>query len=202
MIALGIDIWNADPANVQVVWIDDGLASYPMLVNGSQVGSDYGVGQDYYFVIDHEGIVRYRSGAGPLGERFVDEEIREAIEASLEDLAEFLEEEEEEVEEVTTEVAASPQLPARFEVGQAFPNPFNSETTLSFTVNSAGPLTLVLSDLSGRVVRDWSGHFEVGRHSLTWNGRDQEGNALASGVYLASVRQESRVVTRKVTLLK
>lgn len=201
MIVLGIDIWNANPANVQAVWIDDGLASYPMLVNGSQVGSDYGVGQDYYFVVDHEGIVRYRSGPGPLGERFVDGEIREAIEASLEDLAEFLEEEEE-VEEVTTEVSASPQLPARFEVGQAYPNPFNSETTLSFTVSSAGPLALVLSDLAGRVVRDWSGHFEVGRHSLTWNGRDQEGNALASGVYFASVRQGVSATTRKITLLK
>ena len=198
MIALGIDIWDADPANVQAVWVDDGLATYPMLVNGSRVGSDYGVGQDYYFVIDHEGIVRYRSGPGPLGERFVDGEIREAIEASLDDLAEFLAEE----EEVTTEVAASPQLPAGFEVGHLYPNPFNSETTLSFTVSAAGPLTLRLFDLNGRVARDWSGHFEVGRHSLTWDGRDQEGNALASGVYLASVRQESRVVTRKVTLLK
>ena len=197
MIALGIDIWDADPANVRAVWIDDGLATYPMLVNGSGVASDYGVGQDYYFVIDHEGIVRYRSGYAPLGDRFVDGEIRDAVEASLEDLADFLEE-----EEVTTEVAASPQVPARFEVGQAYPNPFNSETTLSFTVNSAGPLTLVLSDLSGRVVRDWSGRYEAGRHSLTWDGRDREGNALASGVYIASARQGSRVITRKVTLLK
>ena len=198
MIALGIDIWDADPANVQAVWVDDGLATYPMLVNGSQVGSDYGVGQDYYFVIDHEGIVRYRSGPGPLGERFVDGEIREAIEASLDDLAEFLAEE----EEVTTEVAASPQLPAGFEVGHLYPNPFNSETTLSFTVSAAGPLTLRLFDLNGRVARDWSGHFEVGRHSLSWDGRDRAGNPLASGVYIASVGQGSRVISRKVTLLK
>ena len=183
------------------MWIDDGLATYPLLVNGSGVGGDYGVGQDHYFVIDHEGIVRYRSGAGPLGERFVDGEIRAAIEASLEDLADFLEEEEE-VEEVTTEVAAPPQLPARFEVGHAFPNPFNSETTLSFTVSAAGPLTLMLSDLGGRVVRDWSGNFEVGRHSLTWDGRDQAGKALASGVYIASARQGGSAIARKITLLK
>ena len=197
---MGIDIWDADPANVRAVWIDDGLATYPLLVNGSGVASDYGVGQDYYFVIDHEGIVRYRSGAGPLGERFVDGEIREAIEASLEDLAEFLEEEEE--EEVTTEVAASPQLPARFEVGQLYPNPFNSETTLSFTVSAAGPLNLVLSDLRGRVVRDWSGQFEAGRHSVTWDGRDEAGKPMASGVYIASTNRGSHVISRKVTLLK
>ena len=178
------------------MWIDDGLATYPLLVNGSGVASDYGVGQDYYLVIDHEGIVRYRSGPGPLGERFVDGEIREAIEASLEDLADFLE------EEVTTEVSALPPLPARFEVGHAYPNPFNSETTLSFTVSAAGPLHLMLSDLRGRVVRDWSGHFEVGSHSLTWDGRDQDDKALASGVYIASARQGSRVIARKVTLLK
>lgn len=183
------------------MWIDDGLATYPMLVNGSDVGNQYGVGQDYYFVIDHEGFVRYRSGPGPLGERFVDGEIRDAIEASLEDLADFLEEEEE-VEEITTEVASSPQLPARFEVGNAYPNPFNSETTLSFAVSAAGLLNLELSDLRGRVVRDWSGRFEAGRHSLTWDGRDESGKPLASGVYFASARQGSRVITRKVTLLK
>ena len=183
------------------MWIDDGLATYPLLVNGSGVGGDYGVGQDHYFVIDHEGIVRYRSGAGPLGERFVDGEIRAAIEASLEDLADFLEEEEA-VEEVTTEVAGPPQLPARFEVGHVYPNPFNSETTLSFRVSAAGPLTLLLYDLGGRVVRDLSGHFEVGGHSLTWDGRDQAGKALASGVYIVSARQGERGIARKITLLK
>ncbi len=152
-------------------------------------------------MIDHEGIVRYRSGSGPLGERFVDGEIREAIEASLEDLADFLEDEQA-VEEVTTEVAAGPQLPARFEVGHVYPNPFNSETTLSFTVRAAGSLTLMLYDLRGRVVRDWSGHFEAGRNSLTWDGRDQDGNALASGVYIASARQGGSAIARKITLLK
>ncbi|MCY3763711.1 MAG: T9SS type A sorting domain-containing protein [Gemmatimonadetes bacterium] len=198
---MGIDIWDADPANVRAVWIDDGLATYPMLVNGSQVGSEYGVGQDYYFVIDHEGFVRYRSRTGPLGERFVDGEIRDAIEASLEDLADFLEEEEE-IEEITTEVASSPQLPARFEVGNAYPNPFNSETTLSFAVSAAGLLNLTLFDLGGRVVRDWSGQYEAGRYSLTWDGLDEAGNPMASGVYIASARQGSRAITRKVTLLK
>ena len=202
MIALGIDLWDARASSVKSVWVDDGLASYPILVNGSGVAGDYGVSQDYYFVIDHEGVIRYRSPDGRLGTRYNDGEVRGAIDDALADLAAALEAvEEEEEEEIVTAVGAAPRVPAGF-VLDAWPNPFNAETTLSFTVNAAGPVILTVSDLQGRTLRDWSGHYETGRHSLTWDGRDQDGQPVASGVYIAAARHGAAAVTRKVTLLK
>ena len=203
MIALGIDLWDARASSVKSIWIDDGLATYPILINGSGVAGDYGVAQDYYFVIDHEGVIRYRSPDARLGQRYDDDEVREAIDLALADLAAALEvvEEEEEEEEIVTAVGAAPGVPAGFLL-DAYPNPFNAETTLSFTVSAAGPLVLTVSDLQGRVLRDWSGHYGAGAHSLTWDGRDEHGGAAASGVYIAAVRQAGAAVARKVTLLK
>lgn len=160
---------------------------------------DYGVVQDYYFVIDHEGVVRYRSPDARLGQRYNDGEIREAIDTALADLAAALEEEEE--EEIGTAVGAAPRVPAGFAL-EAWPNPFNAETTLSFTVTTAGPVALTVFDLRGQVVRAWSGHYGAGTHSLTWDGRDEGGEAVASGVYIASARQGGAAIARKVTLLK
>ena len=165
---------------------------------------DYGVVQDYYIVIDHEGVIRYRSPDARLGQRYNDDEIREAIDTALADLAaalEEVEEVEEEPEEVITAVSAAPRVPAGFKL-EAWPNPFNAETTLSFTVTTAGPVALTVFDLQGRVLRGWSGHYGAGTHSLTWDGRDEGGRAVASGVYLASARQGGAAIARKVTLLK
>ena len=162
---------------------------------------DYGVVQDYYFVIDHEGVVRYRSPDARLGQRYNDGEIREAIDTALADLAAALEEVEEEEEEIGTAVGAAPRVPAGFAL-EAWPNPFNAETTLSFTVTTAGPVALTVFDLRGRVLRGWSGHYGAGTHSLTWDGRDEGGEAVASGVYIASARQGGAAIARKVTLLK
>ena len=201
MIALGIDLWDARASSVKSVWVNDGLASYPILVNGSGVARDYGVAQDYYFVIDHEGLVRYRSPDASLGTRYIDEEVRGAIDGALADLAAALEVVEEEEEEIVTAVGAAPQVPAAF-VLDAYPNPFNAETTLSFTVNAAGPVILTVSDLQGRVLRDWSGDYETGNHALTWDGRDRDGEPVASGVYIAAARHGGASIARKVTLLK
>ena len=201
-IALGIDLWDARASSVKSIWVDDGLASYPMLAMGSGVARDYGVVQDYYFVIDHEGVVRYRSPDARLGARFSDGEIRDSIDDALADLAAALEAvEETEEPEVITAVGAAPQVPARFDL-DAWPNPFNAETTLSFTVSTAGPLILTLTDLQGRVLRDWSGHYGTGSHSLTWDGRDESGEPVASGVYVATARHGAAAIARKVTLLK
>lgn len=202
MIALGIDLWDARASSVKSVWVDDGLASYPILVNGSGVAGDYGVSQDYYFVIDHEGVIRYRSPDGRLGTRYNDGEVRGAIDDALADLAAALEAvEEEEEEEIVTAVGAAPRVPAGF-VLDAWPNPFNAETTLSFTVNAAGPVILTVSDLQGRTLRDWSGHYGAGSHSLAWDGRDEDGIPVASGVYIAAARHGGASVARKMTLLK
>jgi hypothetical protein len=68
----------------------------------------------------------------------------------------------------------------------ASPNPFHPATTLRFALDAAGPATLRIVDVGGRVrwERAWS-YLEAGRHDIGWRGVDRSGAALPNGVYLA-----------------
>jgi len=88
---------------------------------------------------------------------------------------------------------------------QAVPNPFNPRTTISFDIGgvAAVPVQVVIHDARGRVVRRVDmGPLEPGRGSLTWDGRDDGGRALPTGIYLALVRAGDDVGTVKMTLTK
>ena len=64
------------------------------------------------------------------------------------------------------------------------PNPFTLSTSLRFEVGQGGATTLMIFDVSGRQVRRWTlGVLPRGLHEVLWNGRDDAGAALASGVY-------------------
>ncbi|MFT5516773.1 MAG: hypothetical protein ACI80V_002911 [Rhodothermales bacterium] len=66
----------------------------------------------------------------------------------------------------------------------ASPNPFNLNTSLRFELGEAGAATLIVFDVSGRQVRRWTfGGLSTGRHTVSWNGTDDAGTPLASGVY-------------------
>ncbi|MFQ6093721.1 MAG: dockerin type I domain-containing protein [bacterium] len=80
--ALGVDVWNGSANQVRSFYQQPYDITYPLLLNGSSVGATYGVAQDYYFVIDREGIVQYRSTGG-LGQRYDEETIIDKIEELL-----------------------------------------------------------------------------------------------------------------------
>ena len=87
----------------------------------------------------------------------------------------------------------------------AFPNPFNPETTFSYSQRTAGWTRLAIYDLAGRLVRTLSDGFQAaGEHRATWDGRDAGGRVVASGVYFSRLLlpdSQPEVVT-KVTMLK
>jgi len=85
-----------------------------------------------------------------------------------------------------------------------YPNPFNPRTTLRFAMANAGPVTLEIHDLAGRLVRRLvSGPLAAGEHAVVWNGLDDAGRAVGSGQYLARLRAgEQSAVTRKLTLVR
>jgi len=74
-------------------------------------------------------------------------------------------------------------------LGQNHPNPFNPSTDLSFTVRQADQLTIEIFDVKGRQVKTMPlGTVDAGQHLVRWNGRDEQGNAAASGVYFMRIR--------------
>jgi hypothetical protein len=90
------------------------------------------------------------------------------------------------------------ELPAAFELGQNFPNPFNPATTIEFSVAEATQATLAVFDLAGRQVATLvNGMVERGAHSVTF-----DAGQLTSGVYFYTLSAEGQSQTRKMVLVK
>ncbi len=69
-----------------------------------------------------------------------------------------------------------------------YPNPFNPSTTVTFALPEAGWIQLAIFDVRGRLVRTLADEsFGVGAHRVAWDGRDDHGNPLASGVYFGKL---------------
>jgi subtilisin-like proprotein convertase family protein len=103
-----------------------------------------------------------------------------------------------------TDITATPDLPASFQLAQNAPNPFNPATTIAFDVpRGAGVVTLAIYDVSGRLVRTLEhGQLEAGRYTRTWQGRDQAGRAVASGVYFYKLSGDGFSQTRKMVVVQ
>lgn len=83
------------------------------------------------------------------------------------------------------------------------PNPFNPSTELHFTLAADGQVDLSIFDLRGRhVATVVEGLRRAGDGSALWNGRDDSGHAVASGVYHAVLRSQGEIRSRKISLLK
>lgn len=93
--------------------------------------------------------------------------------------------------------------PQRFALSQNHPNPFNPATTVSFSLSERGHASLVIYDVAGRLVRVLADNvMEAGPHEVTWDGRDHEGRAIASGVYFYRLETGVYTETRKMVLLR
>ena len=101
---------------------------------------------------------------------------------------------------VETQAGAAP---GAFVLDQNCPNPFNPATTIRFALPVADEAVLNVYNVAGqRVATLTEGHHEAGAYVLRWDGRDDAGRALASGVYLYRLVAGERVQTRKLLLLR
>lgn len=83
------------------------------------------------------------------------------------------------------------------------PNPFNPTTKIRFAIAEAGPVTVTVYDTAGRMVRTLlDEHLTAGAHSVTWNGRNDMGTDVSSGVYFYVVRTPAKSAIQKMTLVK
>jgi hypothetical protein len=99
--------------------------------------------------------------------------------------------------------STAPDAAAPFELAQNAPNPFNPVTTIPFELARAGRVTLDVYDVAGRRVRSLAdGDLAAGLHQRSWDGRDDAGRAVASGVYFYRLKAAGRSETRRMLLLK
>ncbi len=86
---------------------------------------------------------------------------------------------------------------------QNYPNPFNPNTSIKFYVPERSDVSLEVFDVGGRLVRTLCRKtLEQGRYSFLWNGVDNTGRSVASGVYFYRLKAGKKVVTRKMVLLR
>ena len=94
------------------------------------------------------------------------------------------------------------EIPESITLGQNYPNPFNAETKIDFHTNG-GAVSLEVYDLTGALVRTLiDGSLEAGRYSATWNGLDESGSEIASGVYFYRLSGADSELVKRMTLLK
>jgi hypothetical protein len=94
-------------------------------------------------------------------------------------------------------------LPDGYELAQNYPNPFNSTTRIEFSLPARTSVRLAVHNLLGRRVRDWfMESLPAGRYSVEWNGANDRGQTVASGVYLYSLQAGEYRDCRKMVLLK
>jgi flagellar hook assembly protein FlgD len=83
------------------------------------------------------------------------------------------------------------------------PNPFSDATTISYTIPRASPVKLDVYDSSGRLVRTLVNEEKIaGQYRVTWDGRDESGQAAASGIYFCSMQAAAFKTARKMVLLR
>jgi len=105
------------------------------------------------------------------------------------------------------EPAAGPVLPRSVAMQQNYPNPFNPSTTIRFDLpgneGEKRNVTIVVYDMRGRRVRMLiDSDLEPGNHQVHWNGRNDRGESVGSGIYLYTLNAGGERFTRKMTVLK
>ncbi|MGE5692981.1 MAG: T9SS type A sorting domain-containing protein, partial [Candidatus Zixiibacteriota bacterium] len=93
--------------------------------------------------------------------------------------------------------------PARFELSQNYPNPFNPTTTIRYFLPKREKVTLEIFNLLGERVRALSEQEQMaGEHTAVWDGKDERGKTMSSGIYFYQLRGEGFSETKKMLLLK
>jgi hypothetical protein len=95
------------------------------------------------------------------------------------------------------------EKPNEFVLLQNVPNPFNPETEIRFELPQPAQVDLKIYNMLGQVVRTVTSRtYEAGFHAVRWNGKDDAGNRVASGVYIYRMRAGEFVAIRRLVMTK
>jgi len=101
------------------------------------------------------------------------------------------------------DISAAGDLPGVVTLLGSYPNPFNPQTLISFSLPADQEMTLGVYSVRGRLVQSLlQGQQPAGVHRVLWNGRDSRGQAVASGVYFYRLETGGEVLTGKMMLTK
>ncbi|MGE5314942.1 MAG: FlgD immunoglobulin-like domain containing protein [Acidobacteriota bacterium] len=94
-------------------------------------------------------------------------------------------------------------MPSEFALDQNYPNPFNPTTTIKYQLTEDSKVNLTIYNLQGQVVRTLvNDNVAAGFQSVTWNGKNDRGQSVASGMYMYRIQAGSFVSVKKMLMLK
>jgi flagellar hook assembly protein FlgD len=98
---------------------------------------------------------------------------------------------------------ADNNIPSTFDLGQNYPNPFNPSTEIKFSVPKSERVKIAVYNSIGKLVKVLvDENLAPGSYKVTWNGEDNRGQKVSSGVYLYRMETPSFQATKKMVLLK
>lgn len=84
-----------------------------------------------------------------------------------------------------------------------YPNPFNPETVIRFATRDSGNVKITVYNIKGQVVKTLTNkNYPSGNHQLIWNGKDDKGRSVSSGIYMYRMETPSYTKTMKMMLMK
>jgi flagellar hook assembly protein FlgD len=94
-------------------------------------------------------------------------------------------------------------VPKVFDLSNNYPNPFNPSTKIQFAVPNEQNISLVIYNILGQRVRTLvQGVRPVGQYTVTWDGKDEAGRTVESGVYICRLETGSIALVKKMLMLK
>jgi hypothetical protein len=104
---------------------------------------------------------------------------------------------------IYTPTGNEPATPKRVQLNQNVPNPFNPRTTISYELPREMGVKLLIYDLRGEVVKVLvNERVDQGVHETPWDGRDDQGRPVASGIYVVQLQAEEATQSMKITLVR
>lgn len=101
----------------------------------------------------------------------------------------------------TIEESIVPELPQKTALKNAYPNPFNPETKIEFSVKENDIAELSIYNAKGQKIKNYPS-FNAGNHIINWQGKDNQGNNVSSGIYLYELKSRTSKEIKKMILLK
>ncbi len=95
------------------------------------------------------------------------------------------------------------QIPKVTKLNKNYPNPFNPETTISYSVKNAGPVSINIFNIKGQKIRTLVNEDKVaGNYKVVWKGLDNNNKKVASGIYFYRMKSGNYTSTKKMILMK
>lgn len=99
--------------------------------------------------------------------------------------------------------SSAENIPEKLNIRHAHPNPFNNSISISFEIPNSKNVNLSIFDMKGRNIRQMNlGVLGTGFHKVLWDGKNNLGNELPSGIYMAVLELDDEFNIQKISLVK